>query len=448
MKKNSLTGVWSVFSFTLKQTLKSKSFIISYIIMVTLASISLPLFNLISPGKNVQGLDAINPVKKVYVNNESSLVDFDFNGLLTDEALAHIRFEKMQEGYDTVANRIQTDEQSSIILTISDNEGFFNLSFAKAGEGPVNDASLQQLGDAVTTQFYNMKIASMGLNEEQLQKLFAPVSSSVSVTDDLGQIIFEEDTSISSAEYWFIYAILFIILMVSVLSSSLIATSVVTEKSTRVIEYLLISIKPLALMLGKILAMLVAVLIQTGSMVVLVFISNTVTTSFLSETGESMIGKLLPENIFANLNIVNIIFCFLLMLLGVLFYGILASFAGATVSKLEEVQEGLTLFTLTCLVGAYLGIGAASALMASGESAYVTFTLLFPLSSSFILPGALLIGKASLLIVVLATLIQIITITLLVKLVSNVFEYLILHNGNTVKPKELLKLFATIKEGK
>lgn len=448
MKKNSLTGVWSVFSFTLIQTLKSKSFIISYVIMATLAIISMPIINLISSGKNAQGLDAINPIKKVYVNNESSLADFDFNGLLTDEALTHIRFEKMQESYETVADRIQTEEQSSVILTISDKDGVFNLTFAKASEGPVKDASLQQLGNAVTTQFHNMKIASMGLSEQQLQMLFAPVYSSVSVTDELGQIIFEEDTSISSAEYWFIYGTWFIILMVSVLSSSLIATSVVTEKSTRVIEFLLISIKPLALMAGKVLAMLVAVLIQTGSMVALAFISNTVTAKFLSETGESIVGKYLPDNIFANLNIVNIIFCFLLMLLGVLFYGILASFAGATVSKLEEVQEGLTLFTFTCMAGAYLGIGAASALMSSGESAFVTFTLLFPLSSPFILPGALLIGKASLLIVLLATLIQIITILLLVKLVANVFEYLILHNGNTVKPKELLKLFAMVKEGK
>lgn len=448
MKKNSLSGVWNVFSFTLKQTLKSKSFIISYIIMMTLAFISVPIINRISFGANAQEPGAINPVSKVYVNNESSLADFDFNGQLTDKALSHIRFEKMQEDYDTVADRIQTEEQSSVILTISDKDGMYSLVFAKASKGPVNDASLQQLGDALAAQFYNMKTASMGLSDEQLQILFAPVSSSVAMTDNQGQTVSENDTSISMAEYWFIYGILFIILMTSVLASSLIATSVVTEKSTRVIEYLLISIKPLALMVGKILAMLVAVLIQTGSIVVLVFISNTVTVNFLSDTGESILGKYLPENIFSNLNVFNIIFCFLLMLLGIFFYGILASFAGATVSKLEEVQDGLTLFTLTCLVGAYLGIGAASTLMGSGENAFVTFTLLFPLSSPFILPGALLIGKASLLIVMLAALIQIITILLLIKLVANVFEYLILYNGNTVKLKQLLKLFRTVKEGK
>lgn len=447
MKKNSLTGVWSVFTFTLTQTLKSKSFIISYVIMITLALISMPVINLISSGSTPDP-DAVNPIQKVYVNNENSLADMDFNGLLTDKALAHIRFEKMHGDYNLVADRIQSTENSSVILTISDKDGIYSLSFVKANDGPVGNYSLQQLGNAITEQFYNIKIASLGISKEQMELLFAPISTSVTLADEQGQAIVKEDTSISSAEYWFIYIILFFILMVSVLSSSLIATSIVTEKSTRVIEYLLISIKPMALMVGKVLAMLVAVFLQTSSMVLLFFISNIVTTNFLSESGESMMARYLPDNIFANLNIINIIFCLMLMLLGIIFYGILASFAGATVSKLEEVQEGLTMFTFTCLVGAYLGIGAASALMGSGENAFVTFTLLFPLSSPFILPGALLIGKASILIVVLATLIQIITILLLVRLVANVFEFLILYNGNTIKPKQLLKLFSTVKEGK
>jgi ABC-2 type transport system permease protein len=415
--------------------------------MVTLALISMPIVNMITSG-NTANSDSPNPIEKVYINNETTLPDMDFTGLLKDKALTHIAFEKMQESYDTVSERIQSKESTSVIMTVSDQDGSYSLTFVKSSEGPVGKGNLQQLGSAVAEQFDTYRINTLGITQEQVEMLNAPITSSVSMTDVNGVPIVKEDTSISGIEYGFIYGILFIILMVSTMSGSLIATSVVTEKSTRVIEYLLISVKPLALMIGKVFAMLVAVLLQMGSMVVLFFISNTITAKFLSDNGQSMLSQYLPDNIFANINIINIVLCFLLMLLGVIFYAILASLAGATVSRLEEIQEGLTLFTLTSIVGAYMGIGAAGTLMGSGESAYVTFALLFPLSSPFILPGALLIGKATLLIVALAAILQIIAILLLFKFVAKVFETLILHNGSTIKPKELIKIFKTVKEGK
>lgn len=447
MKKSNLTGWRGVFSFTLIQTLKSKSFIVSYIIMVTLAMISMPIINMITSGNSADS-DTPNPIQKVYINNETTLPNMDFTGLLEEKSLTHIAYEKMQESYDAVADRIQTQENDSIIMTVSDKDGMYNLSFVKASEGPVGKGSLQQLGNALVEQFDTLRINTLGITQEQLEMLNAPISSSVSMTDVNGAPVIKEDTSISEIEYFFVYGILFIILMVNMMGSTLIATSIVTEKSTRVIEYLLITVKPLALMVGKVLAMLIAVLLQMGSMVALFFVSNIITTSFLSDTGESIMTQYLPDNIFANLNIINIIFCFIIMLLGLVFFAILASLAGATVSRLEEIQEGLTMFTIISIVGAYMGIGAASALMGSGESAYVTFTLLFPLSSPFILPGALLIGKANLLIVALATVLLILAIMLLFKFVAKVFETLILHNGNTIKPKEIIKIFKTVKEGK
>lgn len=446
MKKTNLTGVGNVFSFTLTQTLKSKSFITTLIIMLTISLMSMPIINIITGGLKDQ--NAPNPIKKVYVNNESTLSDLDFTGLLTDDTFTHIAFEKMNESYDTVADRIQTQEKASIILTISDKQGVFDLSFVKASDGPVGKGDLQQLGSAITEKFNVLRINSLGIAPEQLQMIFSPVSTSVSQADADGQLILEEDTTISQVEYYFVYGILFIILMVSTISGSLIATAIVTEKSTRVIEYLLITVKPLALMVGKVLATLVATLIQTGSMVLVFFISNIITKNFLSSTGESILTKYLPANIFDNLNILNIIVCFILMLLGLLFYAILASFAGATVSKLEEIQEGMTLFSLISIVGAYIGIGAAATLMSNGESAFATFALLFPLSSPFLLPGVLLIGKTNLIIVALGAVLEIIAILLLFKLVASVFEILILHNGNTIKPKELIKFFKTAKEGK
>lgn len=442
MKKTNITGWQDVFSFTLIQTFKSKAFIISYIILLAMVFVSMPIVNLIQGGGG-EAAETVSPIKKVYVTNQTSLPQMDFSKLQEDEPLNHITFEVMQEDYDTVADRVETEENASVILTLSEEEGMYSIGLVKASEGPVKDSNLEYLGNAVTKQFEAFKIQTLGITQEQIDMLQAPVEASVSLVDVNGTPITEKDTQISRTEYWFIYGILFVVLMVNMMASTQIATSIVTEKSTRVIEYLLTSVKPLALMIGKILAMLTAVIIQMITMIIAVFISNAITSNFLSDSGNDIISNYLPENIFQNINLVNILVCLVSIALGLIFYAILAGLAGATVSKIEELNEGLTLFTLTSIVGAYIGIGSATALVASGENAFVTFSFLFPLSSPFVLPGAILIGKASIGIVAIAITLQIIFIVLLVLFVSKVFETLILHNGTRIKINDLFKISKT-----
>ena len=83
---------------------------------------------------------------------------------------------------------------------------------------------------------------------------------------------------------------------------------------------------------------------------------------------------------------------------------------------------------------------ASGALMGNGVNTFVVFALLFPLSSPFILPGAILVGKASLLIIGIAIVLQGASIALLFRFVAKVYETLILHNGNTIKLKQLFQI--------
>jgi ABC-2 type transport system permease protein len=443
MKKSNITGWKDVFKFTLLQTLKNRAFIISYIILLFLAMVSMPLINMFT-SQNEEDPNAPSPVKKVYIQNETTLPDLDFSGLHEQKPFEEISFEAMTEDYDAVANRIEESEHESVIFTITENEGMYSLSFVKASSGPIKDHNLESLGSAAAEEFESLKISALGITEEQTTMLNAKVATTVSMVDVEGNPIVKEDTSISNSEYWFVYGILFAVLMVNSMASGQVATSIVTEKSTRVIEYLLTSVKPLALMIGKILAMLVAVLIQIISMVALLFVSNTLSAKLSSGSGESVMSQYLPSHIFNNLNIPNLILCIVSIVLGLIFYATLAALAGATVSKLEEIQEGLTLFTVTNIIGCYIGLAAANILMGAGDNPFVTFAFLFPLSSPFLLPGSILIGKVGIPLAAAAIALQLIFIFLLLKFVAKVFETLILHNGNTIKPKELFKLSKTV----
>jgi len=441
MNKNNLTGWKDVFSFTLTQTLKSKAFLISYLILIILSVATIPIFTVLTSGPNTSGK---SPIEKVYVNNKTSFKNIDLSGVNKDTTLSDLTFSPLNENYDTVANRIQNEEHSSVILTISEKDGMYSLVFSKSTKGSIKEGNLMTLGDAVSKQFNDFKLKTLGITKDQASLIQAEVTTKVSLADVNGKPIIKENTSISGREYGFIYGLLFVVLMVNIMASTQIATSIVTEKSTRVIEYLLTSIRPLALIVGKTIAMLSAVIIQMGSLILILFVSNKVSAAFLSSNGKDLLSSKLPSNIFENLNIINIIICVLLVLLGMIFYATLAGLAGATISKIEELREGLQLFTITNVVGAYIGIAAANILMGAGDNAFVTFAYLFPLSSPFILPGAILVGKANAMLIVAAIILQIFFIVLLFRFVAKVFETLILHTGNTIKPKELFKLSKTV----
>lgn len=443
MKKSSITGWKDICSFTLVQTLKNKTFIVSYIIFILLAVAMAPIINMVtSNNKDVSA----SPIEKVYVVNETTLKSMDYTSILSEEAFSHIIFEDTKDDMKTIETRIEKEEAASVILAISEANGMLAIHLEKAADGPVKESDLQYLSDVFSIEFKDYALNSMGITEEQLALINAPVNSIVSTADEAGNIIVKEDTSISTAEYWFIYAILFVIMMVNIMASTQIATSIVTEKSTKVIEYLLVSVKPLAIIVGKVIAMLSVVLLQMISLFLASYISLQVSGVITGKTTEGL-SKFIPSDFFQHFNLLSILLCLISVGLGLIFYATLAGLAGATVSKLEELSEGLTLFTFTNMIGAYVGIAAANVLMASGGNGFVTFAFLFPLSSPFILPGAIFLGKVGLPLVLGAILLQIICIVLLSKFVAGIYETLILHNGNKIKITQLFQISKTVSKG-
>ncbi|WP_157668661.1 ABC transporter permease [Lachnoclostridium phytofermentans] len=439
MKKSNVTGWKDVFTFTLTQTLKSKAFIVSFVLFIVLASISMPVLSMIM-NKDTKVEDGTNPIQKVYINDNVAWSNGGFLPTLSQENLKHIKFEALTEDYDTVVNRIEQEENTSVIVNIVETETTFQLDSIKASTGDVKESNVQTLSGALLEAFDAYRINQLGITSEQLAMIQANVSTSVTLADRNGNAVITEDTSISNSQYWFIYGILFLVMMVNIMASSQIASSIVSEKSSKVLEYLLTSVKPLAIMIGKILAMLTAVILQFAATIVCVLISNTVTTKVFSSTGENMISKYLPSGIFDNINPLNIILCLAVVILGMIFYATLAGLAGATASRIEEASESLMLFTFSNLIGAYIGMGAAGVLMASGTNGFVTFALLFPLSSPFLLPGAMFVGKVSVGLSILSIVLLVIFMILLFKFVAKVYETLILHSGNRIGLKELVKI--------
>lgn len=103
-----------------------------------------------------------------------------------------------------------------------------------------------------------VRLQSLGITAEQSQALFAPVRLEADVLGG-GPATTEEQ----EAESWSLtYALVFLLYITLVIYGTYVAMGVVEEKSSRVVEILISTVRPMRLMLGKVLGIGAAALLQ------------------------------------------------------------------------------------------------------------------------------------------------------------------------------------------
>lgn len=438
MKKDSVRGWKDVFIFTLTQTLKSKTYIVSLVLMVVIAMISMPLMNTFLFKKTSEGPEK-SAVEKVYLYNLTPYQNLEIAEELSD-GYKHIVFEPATAELTELQETVE-EEVNSVLLLLVEDEQCCYIQFMRSPDGDVTSYELQMLGQYVQNAYTKAKVQLLGLTEEQMNFFETSVVASSSIVDTEKAVVLE-DTSITQGEYWFIYGMMFVVLMISIMASSQVASSIVQEKSSKVIEYLLTSIRPLAVIVGKVFAMLVVVMVQMVALILAGFVSAKLGTLLSGESSNAITQFMTPEML-ESLNFGNIVLGLVVAGAGMVLYATLAGLCGATASRMEEASESLSLLSIVSLVGFYIGFGAAATLMASGDNAFVTFALIFPISSSFLLPAALLVGKANVWIALIAFAVLLVSIVLMFQFVAKVYEGLILHNGARLKFKDVIAMAKT-----
>jgi ABC-2 type transport system permease protein len=192
-----------------------------------------------------------------------------------------------------------------------------------------------------------------------------------------------------------------------------VASGVVEEKATRVVEVLLATIRPLQLLAGKIVGVGLVGLLQ---LLLVGAVGLTVAVSIDAID--------LPPGAFATLGLVLAWF-----LLGYSFYSVLFAVAGAVVSRQEELQNTATPLNLV-LVASFLG--AISAIGdPNGPIAKVTSFL--PPVAPLTMPVRVAGGDAAAWEIVVSVLITLAAIALLVPLSARLYAGAVLRTGARVK---------------
>lgn len=475
--KNNFTGIGDIFKFSFVQTVKSKAFIITQIILCSIALLSFPLVNFISNLGDENGETVLSEhIDNIYIK------DSFLNGKLGNALLAELKASEeykhcnisvvaskadndtdknTDKNKEEIMESIKTSENGDVYITIDYsadvNDVYYGFSYnVYYGENVEKlDEAANELSmfvddlheKIIASVFLDNTASSDVITDEFLDYVASDFSYEISLMGVDNQIV-EKDGSLLEGEYWLTYAFLMISIFAISIGGSKVAEQLVTEKSTKVIEYIMTSVKPMSLITGKVLASVASVMFVVGSVVASLLISGVAAGAlFPNEDGSiampEIIVTILESDMFVGVTPLSIVVAVLLFLLGILFYGFIGGVAGATVSKIEEMAEGMKLFTFTMLMGAYLPMFLMICSMAGiGDWGIVTDIIyVLPITSVFILPAYILIGKVSLTIGLIALAVMIVSVLLMVMIVSKIFEYLIYYNGSPLKFKDLIRIY-------
>lgn len=438
--KKELAGTGHVFAFTLKQLFKNKANIFSMVILF-LVIYAMPLLmsgmgdQMDANFGTVEEEFCLSEEAKVYLIDETNL------GFSLPETLCEANVTVIPLGSDKMPLLTEYD----MLLHLTLGETGVKIKAEASKDTIYSEENLYEVSYALCQAIEEAKLGAAGLSEEQLSWLASEIHGDVY---DETELTDDEDNFERSMLLQYVYSI--VVMMMSVFAISYIMSTVVEEKSSKLVELLLVSVRPLALMVGKIFAAMVYVICLMGlmlfaavsSLMTSMIVQGTDVSTILEQTGMSSAG--LEGILYILLNPMTIGVLVISLLLGYMTFALMAGVCGASCNDTQDMQGAMTL-PMVLIMGSYI----MSVAFGAFDSPVVCHVVsLIPFLSIFFAPVQYMLGNISILVVLLTWILQGAIVLLLVWISSRVYEGLILYRGNRMKLGAIVQMAMEQKGGK
>lgn len=280
-------------------------------------------------------------------------------------------------------------------------------------EEELDDTLRAALTGVVRQQALDRQVRALGGDPAQVDRELGAVRLEVTALDP---------RDAESDERLVIGIIVGILIYIALLTfGQTVAQGVVEEKTSRVVELLLSTIRPWQLMAGKVLGIGLVGLAQ-----LLLLIAAGVITGAV--TGELT----LPASVAAG----TVAWAIAWYLMGYFLYALLFAAAGALVSRQEDVGSATMPLMMLIIVPYVIGI---STLPSDPDNQLVAILSLIPLFAPTLMPIREAMGEAAAWELVLATGLTLATAALLVRATGRVYVNAVLRTGARVRLREALR---------
>lgn len=456
MSRSDFASWREVFSFTFEQTVKQKAYVIFLVIFSVIAlfySTVTDLFGLYGEQKEAKAV-----MKEVVIFDETGL-KIDYTNAFTSKVYKNVTVvSNPSKSFEEYESQMEKTEDATVLIKITFDqvEENYQILFVQGKKVNLSEFARIDFSDEFCDFFKEARMDAIGISKDQQESIQTDIVQEVKQLSETGEVIEKEHDSISYNDYFVTLGLLMVCMMLINISGNQIALAIVTEKSSRVLEYLVLNVRPLALIIGKLAATIVTTSLQMITVgfcyVASPIISNLITPKLSkwlfgvvekAETSTAVADETLANSIqlIHGMKIEFIFLALFFIILGIVFYGIIAGLLGASVSKMDEMQEGMSLFQIMLVIGCYADL-ALCVLQLTGKANPVLSKILSvcPITSPFLVPSNILFGRMSGGLIFVSILVMLIAIALLFMLTANVYEAMIFYNGKTLKIKDILSL--------
>ena len=306
----------------------------------------------------------------------------------------------------------------------------------------------------VENKIRELKIQDLKLNEESLDKLRTRITmDTYSVDKDIDGVSDEIGVKQSNSDLAFGLGYFngFLIYMFVFIYGSFILQSVLDEKTSKVVELIVSSIKPTQLMMGKVLGVGAVAFTQIFIWIILVTsistftsmyfgINSYETTQIVQSEQEINNSKEIVKGIydmFAAVDIKKTVFVFLIYFLGGFFlYGAFFAAIGSAVDNLQDANQ----FTLPISLPIIASLMFMGIVLNNPEGNASLFLSMFPLTSPILMMARLAFGVPDWQLI-LSIMILILSVVFALWFAGRIYRVGILTSGSKITYKMLWKWF-------
>jgi ABC-type Na+ efflux pump permease subunit len=380
---------------------------------------------------------------KIYVVNEVADVS-DYSALksITGEGYALIEYvpeKTVEDAIDAVKN---AGEKKSLVLHVTkDEKGAVSAQIIIPEECEIKSGDAKNYYKAIDKMQMLFIVTFRGINVQDVAEITKTISydgfdasgwkSGTSLFADKAKAD-EQNNERYRDGFGVVVTLLICMIMYFVVMAygASISKNVVMEKASKLMDTMLISVKPEALVFGKLTGVLAAGLLQfffwIAMLVVGLIVGVKLSDAIFPDAQSAAVVFLKSFGAMDMFRPLNVFLAVIVLLFGIIMYCAMAAFAGAISSTLEQAAANQGIFTMF-LIFSYLAV----LMKGTDINSAPMWLFLVPFTAALILPTGLVLGTLSLSTALIGVAVLVVLTFILLILAGRVYKAMALYKGDT-----------------
>ncbi|KHL92815.1 potassium ABC transporter permease [Paenibacillus sp. IHB B 3415] len=423
----------SIINFTFKNKVRTKSFMITTLILVLLLSIGMNIPYLI---KVFKGEDGAKEATQIGVVAEQGFRPAELLLAYTPpaETDAQVEFTAYTSADDAALKQGLEDEKIEGYLSFASegSEGVPPVTY-HSKDGDISDKVQSYLQTALQ-QVNTGLIVGDKLTESQVAAIFAPVSiGTEQLNADAAASASEEGDAKPVINYVVVYVLLMLFFMSVMMTGNMIAAEITSEKSSRIMEILITSASPLTQMFGKVIGIFLVGLLQIA------IISASIAVNLMLPHNSGILSDFNLD--LGQLNASILVYGFILYILGYFLYALMYAAVGSIVSRTEDLGQAVMPVMMVGFVSFYLPLFSIS----NPDTLLVKVASFVPFTSSLSLLLRIGVGHVAFWEIIVSLAILLATTFVFGWLAAKIYRTGVLMYGKRPSIKEIRKAMKAYK---